>query len=70
MYRKGPSFQYPDGMRYRERTIGFSLDDDSQLLSFQGSWRDDDGYFYELSLHHAVIGNHHLPQTIASVPCQ
>ena len=24
--------QYPDGMRYRGRTIGFSLDDDSRLL--------------------------------------
>jgi hypothetical protein len=64
------SFQYPDGMRYRGRTIGFSLDDDSQLLSLQGSWRDDDGYFYELSLHHAVIGNHHLPQNniVSPVP--
>jgi hypothetical protein len=64
------SFQYPDGMRYRDRTIGFSLDDDSQLLSLQGSWRDDDGYFYELSLHHAVIGNHHLPQNniVSPVP--
>ncbi|WP_044562747.1 capsule assembly Wzi family protein [Azospirillum sp. B4] len=47
---------YPDGMRYRGRTIGFSLDDDSRLLSLQGSWRDADGWTYELTLHHAVIG--------------
>jgi hypothetical protein len=52
---------YPDGMRYRGRTIGFSLDDDSTLLSLQGAWQDGNGYFYELSLHHATIGNSHLP---------
>ena len=48
---------YPDGMRYRGRTLGFSLDDDSTLLSLQGSWSDSGGRFYELSFHHAVIGN-------------
>jgi hypothetical protein len=48
---------YPDGMRYRDRTLGFSLDSDSRLLSLQGSWSDAGGRFYELSLHHAVIGN-------------
>ncbi|MBB6254185.1 hypothetical protein FHS74_004771 [Nitrospirillum iridis] len=47
---------YPDGMRYRGRTIGFSLDDDSRLLSLQGSWSDADGWTYEVTLHHAVIG--------------
>jgi hypothetical protein len=50
---------YPDGMRYRDRTIGFSLDDDSRLLSLQGAWSDSGGRFYELSLHHANIGNSH-----------
>jgi hypothetical protein len=49
-------YKYIDGMRYRGRTIGFSLDDDSTLLSLQGGWSDRDGRFYELSLHHAVIG--------------
>lgn len=48
-----------DGMRYRGRTLGFSLDDDSTLLSLQGSWSDDADRFYELSLHHATIGNSH-----------
>jgi len=51
--------QYPDGMRYRGRTLGFSLDSDSTLLSLQGSWSDAAGRFYELSLHHAAIANSH-----------
>jgi hypothetical protein len=50
---------YPDGMRYRGRTLGFSLDDDSTLLSLQGSWSDTNGRFYELAVHHATIGNSH-----------
>jgi Capsule assembly protein Wzi len=51
--------QFPDGMRYRGRTLGFSLDDDSTLASLQGSWSDADGRFYELSVHHAAIANSH-----------
>jgi len=50
---------FVDGMRYRGRTLGFSLDDDSTLLSLQGSWTDEDGRFYELALHHATIGDSH-----------
>ena len=50
---------YPDGMRYRGRTLGFSLDDDSRLLSLQSSWSDSGNRFYELSFHHANIGNIH-----------
>jgi hypothetical protein len=48
---------YPDGMRYDGRTLGFSLDSDSTLLTLQGSWRDDNGWAYELTLHHAAISN-------------
>lgn len=55
------NYQFPDGMRYRGRTLGFSLDDDSTLLSLQGSWSDSEGRFYELSFHHATIGNSHTP---------
>jgi hypothetical protein len=51
--------QFPDGMRYRGRTLGFSLDDDSTLLSLQGSWSDAGGRFYELAVHHATIGSRH-----------
>ena len=60
--------QYPDGMRYRGRTLGFSLDTDSTLASLQGSWSDAAGRFYELSLHHATIGNRHGHGNIISDP--
>jgi len=50
-------YQYLDGMRYRGRTLGFSLDNDSTLLSLQGSWTDPGGRLYELSLHHATISD-------------
>jgi hypothetical protein len=50
---------YVDGMRYRGRTLGFSLDSDSRLLSVQGSWTDPRGRFYEISLHKAQISNPH-----------
>lgn len=44
-------------MRYRGRTLGFSLDSDSRLLSLQGAWSDSKGRFYEISFHHADISN-------------
>ncbi len=53
------NYTYLDGMRYRQRTLGFSLDSDSRLLSVQGSWTDQEGRFYQLSLHHAQISNPH-----------
>lgn len=48
---------YLDGMRYRGRTLGFSLDSDSTLLTLQGAWRDSDDWRYELTLHRAAISN-------------
>ncbi|HJR57734.1 MAG TPA: capsule assembly Wzi family protein, partial [Rhizomicrobium sp.] len=51
------NFGYPDGMRYRGRTLGFSLDSDSKLLSLQAAWSDRAGRFYELSFHNAHISN-------------
>ena len=54
-------YKYLDGMRYRGRTLGFSLDDDSKLLSLQAGWSDEAGRFYELSLHRAAIGTSHTP---------
>jgi Capsule assembly protein Wzi len=62
--------QYPDGTRYRDRTLGFSLDTDSTLTSLQGSWSDAAGRFYELSLHHATIANRQAPNSniLTSVP--
>lgn len=46
---------YLDGMRYRGRTLGFSLDSDSRLASLQASWIGDRGWTYTLSYHHAWI---------------
>jgi hypothetical protein len=53
------NYKYVDGMRYRGRSLGFSLDSDSRLLSLQGGWTDQGGRFYELSFHHAQISNPH-----------
>lgn len=49
-----------DGMRYRGRSLGFSLDSDSTLLSLQGSWSDSGGRFYEISFHQAHISDSHV----------
>ena len=61
---------YPDGMRYRGRTIGFSLDSDSRLFSLQGSWTDPDGRFYQLSYHHADVNHlrNTLPNVVSATP--
>jgi hypothetical protein len=48
---------YIDGMRYRGRTLGFSLDSDSRLLTLQSQWIDNDDWSYELTVHHAIISN-------------
>lgn len=64
------NFQYTDGMRYRGRTLGFSLDSDSRLLSLQASWADDNDWSYEGSLHHAVISNpnNHVFNVVTTAP--
>jgi hypothetical protein len=51
------NYDYVDGMRYRGRSLGFSLDSDSRLLSLEGAWSDAAGRFFQLSLHHAAISN-------------
>jgi len=48
---------YPDGMRYRGRSLGFSLDSDSRLLSVQASYVRDAGDSYALTFHHAEIAD-------------
>ncbi len=48
---------YPDGMRYRGRTLGFSLDSDSALLTVQANWRDRDDWNYQLTFHHAAVSD-------------
>jgi hypothetical protein len=50
-------YKYTDGMRYDGRTLGFSLDSDSRLLSLQASWNDSGDRAYEISLHRAQISS-------------
>lgn len=61
---------YPDGMRYRGRTLGFSLDSDSRLLSLQGAWSSDAGWFYELAIHNAHVSNPNnlRPNVVTAMP--
>ena len=47
--------RYPDGMRYRDRTLGFSLDSDSRLLTLQANVTDAHDRSYTLSLHRARV---------------
>jgi hypothetical protein len=51
------NFDYIDGMRYRDRSLGFSLDSDSRLLSLQAAWSDTHDWQYEATFHHAIISN-------------
>lgn len=48
---------YPDGMRYRDRTLGFSLDSDSVLYSAQMSVVDSERRTLTLSYHRALVSN-------------
>ncbi len=49
------NYDYVDGMRYRGRTLGFSLDSDSRLASLQASWIDRRNWTYTLSYHRAWV---------------
>lgn len=51
---------YVDGMRYRGRTLSFSLDSDSQLFSLQAAAIDDQDRSLMVSYHHAVISTPRL----------
>lgn len=49
------NFQYADGMRYRGRALGFSLDSDSRLLTLQASAVDAGDRTFTLTLHRAQV---------------
>ena len=51
------NYDYRDGMRYRDRTLGFSLDSDSRLASLQASWIAPNNFSYTLTYHHAQISS-------------
>jgi len=52
-------YKYADGMHYRGRTLGFSLDTDSQLLSVQAEYADALGCDYSLTYHRAEVSSPH-----------
>ena len=47
--------KYPDGLRYRGRAFGFSLDSDSRLASLQANLTDSGDRSYTLSVYHALV---------------
>jgi len=51
------NWDYVDGMRYRGRTLGFSLDSDSRLISFQATLTDHADRSLAVTYHHAWISD-------------
>lgn len=51
------NFQYADGMHYRGRTLGASLDTDSRLISLQGAFTDRYGVLYTATYHRVRISD-------------
>jgi len=48
-------YKYIGGMRNLDRALGFSLDDDSKLITLQASWLGAHNITWTLSYHHADI---------------
>lgn len=57
------NYSYVDGMRYRGRSLGASLDSDSRLLTAQASWRAQNGFVYTVSYDHANVSDTHIHDT-------
>ena len=51
------NYDYVDGMRYRGRTLGFSLDSDSRLFSIQAGFIDQLGRSLTVTYHHAEVSD-------------
>jgi hypothetical protein len=61
------SYRYPgDGFRYDGRSLGFSLDSDSKLLSLAASLTDTNGWTYRLTYYNAQISSSQLSNGTAS----
>jgi hypothetical protein len=60
------NWSYADGMRYRGRTLGFSLDSDARLVSVQADFHSDRGRDYALTYHHAEVGTPNTTGNIVS----
>jgi hypothetical protein len=56
------NYQYVDGMRYRGRSLGASLDSDSRLFTAQASWRAGNGFVYTVSYDHADVSTSKIGQ--------
>jgi hypothetical protein len=61
---------YVDGMRYRGRTLGFSLDSDSTLLTLQTSYHDAANRVFTFTFDHAAVSNPHnfLGNVVTTAP--
>lgn len=51
------NFIYRDGWRYRGRSLGGSLDNDTRLISLTGQFTDTKNRFYRAAFHHADINS-------------
>lgn len=51
---------YVDGFRYRDRTLGFSLDSDSRLFSLAGQLTDAAGWTWRLVWYRALVSTSQL----------
>jgi hypothetical protein len=51
------NYSYVDGMRYRGRSLGESLDSNSRLFTAQASWRAGNGFVYAVSYDHADVSS-------------
>ncbi|WP_168146378.1 capsule assembly Wzi family protein [Solimonas marina] len=57
---------YPDGFRYHDRTLGFSLDSDSKLVTMQLMFQHHDGWRLTLAVHRAMVSTPQLAQIQAA----
>lgn len=62
------NWKYADGMRYRGRTLGFSLDSNSRLLSIQTNYTRDSGDSYTFTYHHAEVNSQQVTNVVSASP--
>jgi len=61
-------FIYQTGYRYKDRTLGHSLDNDSKLISVVAQYRDANGWDYTAKYHHAEINVDGRGKNFVSIP--
>lgn len=66
------NYAYQDGMRYRGRTLGFSLDSDSELFSLQAQFADRKEHSVAFTYHRANVNSpqNTRPNLVSSVPAE